>query len=166
VLGPIDAEPAIVLLSPLQEMRRKVIFGVLLDLSPLGTTLEISPCQVAQRLLGRGNEALRTLAVQIERRLARAGFLHTHEPFQIVGEAKPRWIAGRRRIEQSECALPAHPELPFPVVRILVQVLLDRYRAVRRFLGVFLIDLVTSGRSRRLRRGRANAADADTADNE
>src|SRR5215468_9518078 len=78
VLRPINAEPAIVLLSPLQEIRRNVILGVLLDLSPLGTTLEISPCQVAQRLLGRGNEALRSEAVQIERRLARAGFLHSH----------------------------------------------------------------------------------------
>src|SRR5262249_8171803 len=36
VLRPIDAEPAIVLLSPLQEIRRNVILGVLLDLSPLG----------------------------------------------------------------------------------------------------------------------------------
>jgi hypothetical protein len=57
-----------------------------------------------------------------------------------------------------------NPELPFPVVRILVQVLLDRYRAVRRFLGVFLFDLVTRGRSRRLRGGRPTA-DADTAGN-
>jgi len=146
------------------EIRRNVILGVLLDLSPLGTTLEISPCQVAQRLLGRGNEALRTQAVQIERRLARAGFLHAHEPFQIIGEAKPRWIIGQLRIKQRECALPAHPELPFPVVRILVQVLLDRYRAVRRFLGVFLFDLVTRGRSRRLR-GDRRTADADTAGN-
>src|SRR5215467_1009536 len=63
VLGPIDAEFAIVLLSPLQENRRNMILRILLDLSPLGTTLEISPCQVAQRLLGRGNEALRTQLV-------------------------------------------------------------------------------------------------------
>src|SRR6516164_11541009 len=43
-LRPIDAEPAIVLLGPLQEIRGNVILGVLLDLLPLGTTLEISPC--------------------------------------------------------------------------------------------------------------------------
>src|SRR5262249_48382080 len=92
--------------------------------------------------------------------------LHTYEPFQIVGEAKPRWIIGRLRIEQSQSALPTHPELPFIVVRFLVLVLLDRYRAVRRCLGEFRIDLVTCGWTRRLRGGRANAADADTADNE
>src|SRR5262249_23481975 len=68
--------------------------------------------------------------------------------------------------EQSECALPAHPELPFVVVRILVLVLLDRYRGIRRRLGEFRIDLVTSGWTSRLRGGRANAADADTADNQ
>src|SRR5262245_60665603 len=62
--------------------------------------------------------------------------------------------------------MPAHPELPFVVVRILVQVLLDRYRAIRRRVGEFRIDLVTSGWSRRLRGRRANAADADTADKE
>jgi hypothetical protein len=58
-----------------------------------------------------------------------------------------------------------HPELPFVVVRILVHVLLDSYRAIRRRLGEFRIDLVTSGWTRQLRGGRANAADADTADN-
>jgi hypothetical protein len=92
--------------------------------------------------------------------------LYAHEPFQIVGETKPRWIIGRLRIEQSECALPAHPELPFVVVRFLVLVLLDRYRAVRRLLGEFRIDVETGGWTRWLRGGRANAADADTADNE
>jgi hypothetical protein len=46
-----------------------VIFGVLLDLSPLGTALEISPCQVAQRLLGRGNEASSTSASKASRTL-------------------------------------------------------------------------------------------------
>src|SRR5215510_9276033 len=122
----------------------------LASLHPLGTSLEISPCQVAQRLLGRGNEALRTQAVQIERRLARAGFLHAHEPFQIIGEAKPGWIIGQLRIKQRECALPAHPELPFVVVRILVLILLDRYRAIWRRPGEFRIDLVTSGWTSRL----------------
>src|SRR5215813_15016980 len=66
VLRPNDAEPAIALLGPLQEIHRNVILGLLPDLSPLGTAFEISPCQVAQRRLGRGNEALRTLAVQME----------------------------------------------------------------------------------------------------
>src|SRR6266436_10113813 len=101
----------------------------------------------------------------MERPRAGSDLLHANDPFQIVGEEKSRGIVGRLRIKQRECALPAHPELPFPVVRILVQVLLDRYRAVRRFLGVFLFDLVTRGRSRRLRGGRP-AADADTAGNE
>jgi hypothetical protein len=41
--------------------------------------------------------------------------------------------------------MPAHPELPFVVVRFLVLVLLDRYRAVRRLLGEFRIDVVTGG---------------------
>src|SRR5215211_8480097 len=101
----------------------------------------------------------------MERRRARSDLLHANNPFQVVGEDKIRGIAGRLRIKQRECALSAHPELPFPVVRILVQVLLDRYRAVRRFLGVLLVDLVTSGRSLRLRRG-GPTADADTAGNE
>src|SRR5262249_20064851 len=87
--------------------------------------------------------ALRSEAVQIERRLSRPGLLHANEPFEIVGEAKPRWII-RLLIEQSESVLAAYPELPFVVVRILVHVLLDRYRAIRRRLGVFRIDLVTN----------------------
>jgi hypothetical protein len=40
------------------------------------------------------------------------------------------------------------------------------YHAVRRLLGEFRIDVVTGGWTRWLRGGRANAADADTADNE
>src|SRR5439155_16581938 len=83
----------------------------------------------------------------------------------VAGEEKSRGIVGRLRIKQREGAVPAHPDLPFPVLRILVQVLLDRYGAVRRFLGEFFVDLVTSGRSRRLRGGRPTA-DADTAGNE
>src|SRR5262249_51937603 len=75
-------------------------------------------------------------------------------------------IVGWLRIKQRQCALPTHPELPFVVVRILVHVLLDRCRTVRRCLGEFRIDLVTSGWTRRLRGGRADAPDADTADNE
>src|SRR5262249_14509140 len=113
----------------------------------------------------RAHVALRREAVQIERRLARAGLLSANDPFQIVGEDKSRGIDRRLRIKQRQCALPAHPELPFPVVRILVQVLLDRYCAVRRFPGIFLLDLVTRGRSRRLRGGRPTA-DTDTAGNE
>src|SRR5215470_4634545 len=143
VLRPIDSEPAIVLLSPLQEIHRHVILGLLLDLSPVGPTLHVGPRKIAERLLGRGYVALRSEAVQIERRLSRPGLLHANEPFEIVGEAKPRWII-RLLIEQSEAVLAAYPELPFVVVRILVHVLLDRYRAIRRRLGVFRIDLVTN----------------------
>src|SRR6516162_6428077 len=118
------------------------------------------------RLLGRGNEALRTQAVQIERRLARACFLHPDEPSRIIGESEARRVVWLLRFEQGELALVTRPKLPCPVVRILVHVLLDRYRAVRRFLGVFLFDVVTGGWTRWLRGGRANVADADTADNE
>lgn len=52
------------------------------------------------------------------------------------------------------------------ILRVLLEILLDRYRAVRRFLGVLLFDVVTRGRCRRLHGGRAIAADVDTADNE
>src|SRR5262249_26901174 len=110
-------------------------------------------------------EAMRVEAVQIEHRLARAGLLMANDPLEIVGEEKSGGIVGRLRIKQVECALPAHPELPFPVVRIPVHVLLDRYRAVRRFPAVFFFDVVTRGRSRRLSGGR-HTADADSAGNE
>src|SRR5262249_30421720 len=126
VLRPIDSEPAIVLLSPLQEIHRQVILGVLRDLSPLGPTLQVGPRKVAERLLARGTVAMRSEAVQIERRLSRAGLLHANEPFEIVGEAKSRRII-RLLIEQNEGVLAAYPKLPFPVVRILVHVLLNRY---------------------------------------
>src|SRR5262249_19205634 len=122
VLRPIDSEPAIVLLSPLQEIHRHVILGLLLDLSPVGPTLHVGPRKIAERLLGRGNVALRSEAVQIERRLSRAGLLHANEPFEIVGEAKPRWII-RLLIEQSEtvpCGVPrtAICSRPYPCSRI------------------------------------------------
>ena len=101
----------------------------------------------------------------MQRRRARADLLFANDPFLIVGEEKMRAIEGRLRIKQRERALPARPEQPFPFVCLLVQVLLDRDRAIRRFLRILLIDLVTRGRSRRLRGGRANAADADGAAN-
>src|SRR5258708_31579139 len=75
-------------------------------------------------------------------------------------------MVGLLWLKQPECVLPARPELKFPIVRILVHILLDRYRAVRRCLGEFRIDLVTSGWTRRLRGGRADDPDADTALNE
>ena len=99
----------------------------------------------------------------MQRGSARADLLHANDPFQIAGEDEIRRVIGRLGIKQRERALPAHPELPFPVVRILVQILLDRRRAIRRFQGVFLFDLVTRGRSRRRRGGRTTA---DTAGNE
>src|SRR5262249_2494958 len=67
VLRPIDSEPAIVLLSSLQEIHRKEILGVLRDLSPARTSLQVGPRYVPHRLLARGNVARRSEAVQIER---------------------------------------------------------------------------------------------------
>src|SRR5262249_41547416 len=152
VRRPIDTQPAIVLLSPLQQIRRNVILGVLRDLSPPGPTLQVGPGKIAERLPGRANVALRSEAVQIERRLARAGFLHANHPFEIVGEAKSRCIIRRLRIEQSEGVLATYPELPHKlgtvVVRLLFEVLLDGDRAVQECLGELRIDLITSGRTR------------------
>src|SRR5262249_27243302 len=100
VRRPIDTQPAIVIVSPLQEIRRNVILGLLHDLAPLGPALQVGPGKIAERLPGR-NVALRSEAVQIELRLSRAGLLHANEPFEIVGETKPRWIIRRLQIEQS-----------------------------------------------------------------
>src|SRR4029453_234024 len=88
---------------------------------------------------------LRTESVQMERRRARTDLLHANDPFHVVGEDKIRGIVLLLRTKLRECALPAGPELPFPVVRALVHVLLDRYRAIRRRLGVFRFDRVTGG---------------------
>src|SRR5262249_41982070 len=130
------------------------------------TRLQIGPRQVAERLPARGNVALRTEAIQMERRRARADLLDAHDMFQIVGEDKTRGIVVLLRIKLRECALPTRPEPPFPVVRALVHVLLDRYRAIRRRLGVFRFDRVTGGWTRWLRGGRADTPDTDRADNE
>src|SRR5215467_15261844 len=70
---PIDAEPTIVLFKSLQQIRRHMILRLLRDLSPVRTSLQEGPRQVAERLLARANVAVRSEAVQIERRLARAG---------------------------------------------------------------------------------------------
>src|SRR5262245_2596090 len=75
VRRPMHAEIAIVLCKPLQQIRRLVILGCLLDLSPVGAALHVGPRQIAKRLLARGNGAMRRDAVEIERRLARAGLL-------------------------------------------------------------------------------------------
>jgi hypothetical protein len=50
------------------------------------------------------------------------------------------------------------------VVRLLFEVLLDGDRAVQECLGELRIDLITSGRTRRLCRGRGDAADNEQAD--
>jgi hypothetical protein len=113
----IDTQPAIVLVSPLQEIRRHVILGLLCDLSPLWPTLQLGPRQIAERLLGRANETLRSEAVQLERRLSRAGLLHANDPFEIIGEAEVPWII-RLLIEEGESVLAAYPELIFSVVRL------------------------------------------------
>src|SRR6202041_3906299 len=105
--------------------------------------------------------------IEIDRLFARASLLQGNDPFQVAREDKSRRVAGRLRIEQRECSLPAHPELPFPVVvRILVQVLLDGDRVVRGDLREFRIDLVTGGWRRWLRGGGADATGADRAGNE
>src|SRR3954465_11298661 len=100
VLRPPDAEVAIVVCKALQQASEDVILGLFLDFSPVGTRLHKGPRQVGERLLGRGDVALRTEAIQIKRLLARAFLLHANDPFQIVGEAKVRAIVGRLRIEQ------------------------------------------------------------------
>jgi hypothetical protein len=78
---PIDAEPTIVLFKPLQQIRRLVILWLLRDLSPVRVSLQEGPRQVAERLLARGNVAVRSEAVQIERRSARADLLFANDPF-------------------------------------------------------------------------------------
>src|SRR4051794_9720379 len=82
------------------------------DLSGLGTTHEVGPCQIAERLCGGANKPLRTEAIELQAGVSGAGLLHAHEPSGIAGEPETRRVVALLRLEQGQFVLTARPELP------------------------------------------------------
>jgi hypothetical protein len=116
---------------------------------------------------GAGNEALGTQAVQIERRLARAGFLHAHDPFGIGGKAESGRIVFLLWPEQRLRVLMPRPELPEPIiVSINLLVLLDGCSTIGRLARPIRSELVVDGWAGGTRRCGDDAASNKHADQE